>query len=134
MSGNYKPIESSQSSESSVDLDFTDKSLIEFRKNKSISATTTISDIKSSKIGELYDVKPIYDNIQRLCNLKLQGRSIKEKKEPLPKNVSKSICHCLFEKNSKLRIAELEKRIKNKEETPASSCISILDKHSRNHK
>jgi hypothetical protein len=112
-----------------VDLDITDKSLIDFKKSKSISVATTLSDIKSSKIGELYDVKPIHDNIHRICQLKINGRSIKESSKSIPKYASKKICECLFEKNKALRIAELEKLVKNRQETPASSCISILDKY-----
>lgn len=109
-----------------VDLDFTDKSLIDFQKSKSISVATTKSDIKSSKIGELYSVKPIHDNIQRLCQLKIHGKSVKEG-QPLPKHVGKKLCECLFEKNQGLRIGDLEHLVKNQMETPASSCITILD-------
>jgi hypothetical protein len=112
-----------------IDLDFTDKSLLDFRNEKSISVATTESDIKSSKIGELYSVKPIHDNIQRLCHLKVQGKALKEDKEPMPKQVSKSLCECLFEKNQGLRIVDLEKMVKSRMDTPASSCIHILDKY-----
>jgi hypothetical protein len=113
-------------------MDYTDKSLLDFRKQKSISVATTITDIKSSKIGELYEVKPIHDNIQRLCQLKLQGKALKEDTEPLPKHISKRVCDCLFEKNQKLRIIDLEKMVKNKVETPASGCITILDSYKMN--
>jgi len=111
----------------SVDLDVTDKSLLDFKKNKSISVISKISDLKSSKIGELYDVKPIHDNMHRLCILKLHGKSSKEK--PIPKSVSKNICECLFEKNKQLSIAELEHRVSKRHDTPASECINILDKY-----
>ena len=73
---------------------------VDFKKNKSISVISKISDLKSSKIGELYDVKPIHDNMHRLCMLKLQGKSSKE--TPIPKSISKNICECLFEKNKNL--------------------------------
>jgi hypothetical protein len=115
-----------------VDLDMTDKSLIDFKKSKSISVATKQSDIKSSKIGELYEVKPIHDNIHRICQLKLQGRYLKESAKPMPKQTSKKICECLFEKNKALRINELEKLVKNRQETPASACITLLDKYKNN--
>jgi hypothetical protein len=115
-----------------IDLDMTDKSLRDFQASKSITVATTKSDITSSKIGELYDVKPIHENIQNLCQLKVAGKIAKEyPNEEIPKHVPKHICKCLFEKNSGLRIAELEKLVKNKMDTPASSCITILDQHSR---
>jgi len=115
-----------------IDLDMTDKSLRDFQASKSITVATTKSDITSSKIGELYDVKPIQDNIQRLCQLKITGKIAKEYPNgEIPKHASKQICKCLFEKNSGLRIADLERLVKNKIDTPASSCISILDQYSR---
>ena len=115
-----------------IDLDMTDKSLRDFQASKSITVATTKSDITSSKIGELYEVKPIHDNIQRLCQLKLEGKIAKEYPTgEIPKYVPKQICNCLFEKNSGLRIAELEKLVKTRMDTPASSCITILDKSSR---
>jgi hypothetical protein len=110
-----------------IKLDITDKSLLDFKKTKSISVASSISDLKSSKIGELYDVKPIRDNMQRLCLVKIQGKSSKE--VPIPKNVSKDICECLFEKNKELSYAELENRVLTRNETPASECITILDKY-----
>jgi len=115
-----------------IDLDMTDKSLRDFQASKSITVATTKSDITSSKIGELYDVKPIHENIQNLCQLKVAGKIAKEyPNEEIPKHVPKHICKCLFEKNSGLRIAELEKLVKNRMDTPASSCITILDQNSR---
>ena len=67
--------------------------------------------------------------MHRLCQIKLQGKSVKalQSKVPLSKNVSKDICTCLFEKNKLLSIAELEQKVASRTETPASSCISILD-------
>jgi hypothetical protein len=112
---------------SKVYLDMTDKSLLDFKKAKSISIASKISDIKSSKIGELYDVKPIHDNMHRLCLIKVQGKASKE--TPIPKKISKEICECLFEKNKDLSIAELEKRVSTRLDTPASQCITILDNY-----
>jgi hypothetical protein len=129
---NSKKRSSFKNTSMEIDLDFTDKSLIDFQKSKSISVATTKSDIKSSKIGELYSVKPIHDNIQRLCQLKIHGKSIKEDKEPVPKHIAKKLCECLFEKNQGLRIGDLENLVKNHIETPASSCISILDNYKSN--
>jgi hypothetical protein len=116
-----------------MNLDMTDKTLQDFKSSKSISVATTIDDVKSSKIGELYDVKPIHDNIHRICQKKVEGRYLKDNPHAfIPKNVSKQLCNCLFEKNSGLRVVDLEKLVKNRMETPASFCINILDKH--NHR
>ena len=115
-----------------INLDMTDKSLRDFQLSKSITVATTKSDITSSKIGELFEVKPIYENIQRLCQLKLASKIAKEyPNAEIHKHVPKKICKCLFEKNSGLQISELEKLVKNRLDTPASSCISILDQNSR---
>jgi hypothetical protein len=115
-----------------IKLDMTDKSMRDFQASKSITVATTKSDITSSKIGELYDVKPIHDNIHRLCQLKIAGKIIKEyPDEKMPKNVSNQICKCLFEKNRGLKISELEKMVKTRMDTPGSTCISILDKNTR---
>ena len=38
------------------------------------------------------------------------------------------LCHCLFEKNTKLTVEQLENKIKQKLHTPGSECIKILDK------
>jgi hypothetical protein len=115
-----------------MDLDITDKSLIDFKKSKSISVASKISDLKSSKIGELYDVKPIHDNMHKLCLLKLQGKTDKTNIS-IPKKINKDICECLFEKNKSLSIAELEKRVLNRHDTPASECITILDNYIEKH-
>ena len=122
----------SKSKSYEIDLDMTDKSLRNFQLSKSITVATTKSDITSSKIGELYEVKPIYENLQRLCQLKLSGKiAIEYHKEEIPKHVPKQICKCLFEKNKGLQISELEKLVKNRMDTPASSCITILDHKSK---
>ena len=107
-------------------LDTTDKSLLEFKKNKSFTIVSKISDYKNSKIGELYDEKPIRDNMYRLCQLKIQAKSAKS--SPINKTTSRQLCDCLFEKNKGLSVAELEEKVNSKLETPASQCITILDK------
>ena len=111
-----------------LDIDITDKSLLDFKKTKSISVASKISDLKSSKIGELSEVKPIHDNMHKLCLLKMQAKTDKSN-IPIPKKINKDICECLFEKNKSLTIAELEKRVLNRYDTPASECITILDKY-----
>ena len=111
-----------------LELDITDKSLIDFKKTKSISVASKISDLKSSKISELYNVKPIHDSMQKLCLLKMQAKTDKSNIS-IPKNINKEICNCLFEKNKSLSIAELETRVLNRHETPASACITILDNY-----
>lgn len=125
--GNRKSNRKSGIVDNTVHLDITDQSLIDFKKSKSISVVSKMSDLKSSKIGELYDVKPIHDNMHRLCNQKIHAKS--QKHIPLPKHISRSICDCLFEKNKTLTIAELEDRVSKKEDTPASECIQILDNY-----
>lgn len=127
-----KKSNNSKSESYEIELDMKDKSLRDFQISKSITVATTKSDITSSKIGELYEVKPIYENMQRLCQLKVAGKIAKEyPNQELPKYVPKQICKCLFEKNSGLQISELEKLVNNRIDTPASSCISILDQNSR---
>lgn len=116
-----------------LELDITDKSLIDFKKTKSISVASKISDLKSSKIGELYNVKPIHDSMEKLCLLKMQAKTDKSNVS-IPKNINKEICTCLFEKNKSLSIAELETRVLNRIETPASTCITILDNYIEKHK
>ena len=116
-----------------INLDITDKSLIDFKKSKSISVATSISELKSSKIGEFYDVKPIHDNMHRLCQMKIQAKGHKNNID-ISKPVSKQLCDCLFEKNKALTIIELEKKIKQKEDTPASSCITIYDNYVNSNK
>ena len=113
-------------------IDITDKSILEFKKNKSISIISKSSDLKTSKIGELYEVKPIYDNMNRICSMKIQSKT--EKNNPIPKNITKQLCNCLFEKNKKITVAELEERINKKEDTPASACITILDNYYNKNK
>ena len=113
----------------SVQLDLSDQSLLDFKQSKSISIATKSSDIKSSRLGELYSVKSIHDSIMRLCQNKVQAKASKHAGTSIPKSVSKDICNCLFEKNKGLTVTELEKKIEQRDETPASSCITILDKY-----
>jgi hypothetical protein len=58
----------------------------------------------------------------------MQGKTDKSNIS-IPKKINKDICECLFEKNKSLSIAELEKRVLNRHDTPASECITILDKY-----
>ena len=76
------------------DLDLADQSFIDFKKSKSISITTKLSDIKESKIGELYDTKILHDKLNSLCIKKVSAKGL-----PITKKVSKDICECLFDKN-----------------------------------
>lgn len=104
------------------------KSLSDFKKNKSISLTTNITDIKKkSSVGEIYSLKPLHNKIQNLCSNKISVHKINNL--PIDKKVSKNICECLFEKNKNLSINDLENRINNKKDTPGSQCITILDNY-----
>lgn len=114
-----------------INLDITDKSLLDFKKSKSISVASKLSDLKSSKIGELYDVKTIHDNMQRICQKKINKKMAG--KMSLPKHISHDVCDCLFEKNKSLSIVELDKRVREKLDTPASTCITIIDKYLQKH-
>jgi len=105
------------------DLDLADQSFIDFKKSKSISITTKLSDIKESKIGELYDTKILHDKLNSLCIKKVSAKGL-----PITKKVSKDICECLFDKNKELSVSELENKVMKKTETPGSQCIQILDK------
>jgi len=105
------------------DLDLADQSFIDFKKSKSMSITTKLSDIKESKIGELYDTKVLHDKLNSLCIKKVSAKGL-----PITKKVSKDICECLFDKNKELSVSELENKVMKKTETPGSQCIQILDK------
>jgi len=126
---NRKKSNKSKKDNTEINLDLSDQSLLDFKQSKSISIATKSSDIKSSRLGELYSVKSIHDSIMRLCQNKVQAKASKHTGTTIPKSVSKDICNCLFEKNKGLTVTELEKKIEQHDETPASSCISILDKH-----
>ena len=102
-------------------------SLLDFKKNKSLTILSKPSDIKSAtSVGDFYNLLEIHDNINKNCINKVQMKVVDGIK--LNKKVSKSICECLFEKNKDLTIETLENKIKGKNHTPGSACISILDK------
>jgi len=112
------------------DFDFTDKSLSNFKNLHSLTLTTsTSSNLKTSKLGDIYDVKQIGDKMNKLCEDKLNSKSVNDIQ--LNTHVSKKICKCLFEKNKHLTINDLEYRINNRHDTPASHCITILDKYAQ---
>ena len=111
-------------------FDFTDKSLSNFKNLHSLSLTTSSSsNLKTSKLGDIYDVKQIGDKMNKLCEDKLNSKSVNDIQ--LNTHVSKKICKCLFEKNKNLTINDLEYRINNRHDTPASHCITILDKYAQ---
>jgi hypothetical protein len=102
--------------------------LLNFKSNKSISIATNISDIKSgSSIDDIYSIKELHDNMQKICINKV----IKKKSQGISLNrkISKDLCDCLFDKNKDLTITELESKINNKLETPGSQCIKLLDNY-----
>jgi len=101
-------------------------SLIDFKKDKSFTILTKPSEIKSStNIGEFYNLLEIHDNINKSCLNKVKDKEINGIK--LNKPVAKKICNCLFEKNKNITIEKLEEKVNKKKQTPASSCIKILD-------
>ena len=103
------------------------KTLLDFKKSKSLTILSKPSDIKSAtSVGDFYNLLEIHDNINKNCINKVQMKVVDGIK--LNKKVSKSICECLFEKNKDLTIETLENKIKGKNHTPGSACISILDK------
>ena len=116
------------------ELDLTDKSFLEFKKNKSISISTKLSSVKESKIGELYDTKVLYDWINKLCIKKMSNKKVNNKGILLTKKASTDICNCLFDKNKNLSVTELEKKVLSKTETPGSQCVKLLDKFMLNNK
>ena len=101
-------------------------SIIDFKKNKSFTILTKESEIKSStNIGEFYNLLEMHDTINKNCVNKVKDKEINGIK--LNKPIAKKICNCLFEKNKNITIEKLEKKINEKKQTPASSCIKILD-------
>jgi len=101
-------------------------SLIDFKKDKSFTILTKPSEIKSStNIGEFYNLLEMHDNINKNCLNKVKDKEINGIK--LNKPIAKKICNCLFEKNKNITIEKLEKKVNEKKQTPASSCIKILD-------
>jgi hypothetical protein len=102
-------------------------SILDYKKNKSLTTFSKPSDIKSAtSVGEFYNLLEIHDNINKNCINKVKLKVVDGIQ--LNKKVSKDICNCLFEKNKNLNIKTLEEKTQNKLHTPGSSCISILDK------
>ena len=55
-------------------INFSDKSLLDFKKSKNISISTNVSSIKESKIGDIYDTKILYDVINNLCVKRINNK------------------------------------------------------------
>lgn len=109
------------------------KSITDFKKSKSISIISTMTDLKKkSTVGELYDV----DELQKIMNSRCNKNVSKKIVEGVEmKKISKNICNCLFEKNKNLNLYELEERLNNKLDTPGTECIKIVDNYvSKNSK
>jgi len=103
------------------------KTLSDLQSQKSFSSLSSIKSIKSeTTIGEIYNLSDEQDNINKLCINKLKNK--KYNNIQLDKTIAKKLCHCLFEKNTKLTVEQLENKIKQKLHTPGSECIKILDK------
>jgi len=108
-------------------------SILDYKKNKSLTTFSKPSDIKSAtSVGEFYNLLEIHDNINKNCINKVKLKVVDGIQ--LNKKVGKDICNCLFEKNKNLNIKTLEEKIQNKIHTPGSSCISILDKFVKEEK
>ena len=103
------------------------KTLSDLQSQKSFSSLSSINSIKSeTTIGEIYNLDDEHANINKLCINKLKNK--KYNNIQLDKTIAKKLCHCLFEKNNKLTVEQLENKIKQKLHTPGSECIKILDK------
>jgi len=101
-------------------------SIVDFKKDKSFTILTKPSELKSStKIGEFYNLLEMHDNINKNCLNKVKDKEINGIK--LNKPIAKKICNCLFEKNKNITIEKLEQQVNKKKQTPASSCIKIVD-------
>ena len=104
-----------------------------FRKSKSISIASRLTNVKDTQIGELTDMKPIHDVMSNLCISKMSKKKYimpdTGNMKPINKKLATSVCECLFEKNRDLSVNELERKVRHLIETPASGCINILDKH-----
>ena len=88
-------------------------SLIDFKKNKSLTILSKPSDIKSiTSVGEFYNLLDIHDNINKNCINKVKNKNVDGIQ--LNKNIAKNICSCLFEKNKDLTIEKLEIDTKKK--------------------
>ena len=115
---NYQTSNTSQS---------TIKTLSDLKSQKSFSSLSSINSIKSeTTIGEIYNLDDQHANINKLCINKLKNK--KYNNIQLDKTIAKKLCHCVFEKNNKLTVEQLENKIKQKLHTPGSECIKILDK------
>jgi hypothetical protein len=122
---NKKSIQS-RKSRKSLKTSTTLTSLLDFKKNKSLTILSKPSDIKSiTSVGEFYNLLDIHDNINKNCINKVKNKNIDGIQ--LNKNIAKTICSCLFEKNKDLTIEKLESDTNKKIQTPGSSCIYFLD-------
>ena len=103
------------------------KTLTDLQSLKSISSLSSISSIKSDiTIGDIYNSIDKNEDINKLCINKI--KNIKYNNIQLDKTIAKNLCHCIFDKNYKLTIEQLENKIKQKLHTPGSECIKLLDK------
>ena len=76
-------------------------SLLDFKKNKSLTTLSKPSDIKSmTSVGEFYNLLEMHDNINKHCINKVKTKVVDGIQ--LNKKVSKDICNCLFEKNKNM--------------------------------
>jgi hypothetical protein len=121
-----KKTKKSNHSHKSLKSSTTLTSLVDFKKSKSLTILSKPSDIKSiTSVGEFYNLLDIHDNINKNCINKVKSKNIDGVQ--LNKNIAKTICSCLFEKNKDLTIEKLEADTNKKIQTPGSSCIYILD-------
>lgn len=111
------------------------KSLSDFIDRKSISIVSRLTDIKETSVRELSENPPIHTVMMNQCIEKVKHRrylkptSENGETSQITKSLAAKVCNCLFEKNKDLSINELEDKVLKKEDTPASDCITILDKH-----
>ncbi len=121
-----KKSKKSRKSKNSIKTSTTLTSLVDFKKSKSLTILSKPSDIKSiTSVGEFYNLLDIHDNINKNCINKVKHKNVDGIQ--LNKNIAKTICSCLFEKNKDLTIEKLESDTNKKIQTPGSSCIYILD-------
>ena len=113
------------------DLDFSEKNLSDFKNLKSLTISSKASDIKLSKIGEVYDIGQLHNKMHKICEQKIHNKS--NKHIVYDKKISERLCTCLFEKNRDLTINELEERVLKHKSTPASECITMLDKYTNQY-
>ena len=103
------------------------KTLTNLQSQTSFSSLSSISSIKSDiTIGDIYNSIDTNEDINKLCINKI--KNIKYNNIQLDKTIAKNLCHCIFDKNYKLTIDQLENKIKQKLHTPGSECIKLLDK------